>query len=182
LKIYTKTGDKGNTSLLGGKKVPKYDLRIEAYGTVDELNSNIGTLRAALDDKRYGYLLSIQNELFTLGSLLASTPKARETMTLPSLTMKSVDRLEAEIDAMTKDLPELRAFILPGRTQEDGICHIARCVCRRAERRVIELRDVEEGSVEEIMVIYLNRLSDYLFVLSRKISQDLGHSDLEWIP
>lgn len=182
MKIYTKTGDKGKTSLLGGVKVPKYDSRIEAYGTIDELNAQIGTLRAGLNHANYKYLITVQNELFTLGSLLASTPKARQNMSLPKLSEESISGLENEIDQMTNELSELKSFILPGRTVQDGQCHIARCVCRRAERRVVELRDIKENSVDDIMVKYLNRLSDYLFVLARKISFDQGHSDLEWLP
>lgn len=178
-KIYTKTGDKGETSLFGGKRLLKSHIRIEAYGTVDELNSCIGFLRDGIQSERQESVLKeIQDRLFTIGSNLASDPS--KNMTTPDVIEADIELLENEIDRMEKDLPALKSFILPGGHQLVSFCHIARCVCRRAERAVIKLDQTE--SIETILIIYLNRLSDYLFVLSRKIGQDLGVNEIEWKP
>jgi cob(I)alamin adenosyltransferase len=176
-KIYTKTGDKGETSLFGGKRLPKYHVRIESYGTVDELNSYIGLVRDSIQDKSTRTLLKeIQDRLFTIGSNLASDPD--KTMKIPDLTNADIEMLEKQMDLMDKDLPVLKNFILPGGHPTVSFCHIARCVCRRAERMVVALS--EEEKVEPIIMTYLNRLSDYLFMLSRKIALDLGVEEVTW--
>ncbi|MEZ4949557.1 MAG: cob(I)yrinic acid a,c-diamide adenosyltransferase [Saprospiraceae bacterium] len=157
-KIYTKTGDKGETSLFGGKRLPKYHVRIESYGTVDELNSHIGLVRDSIQDKSTRVLLKeIQDRLFTIGSNLASDPA--KNMKIPDLTNADIEMLEKQMDLMEKDLPVLKNFILPGGHPTVSFCHIARCVCRRAERMVVALS--EEEQVEPIIMTYLNRLSDY---------------------
>lgn len=180
MKIYTKTGDKGQTSLIGGTRVPKYHLRIEAYGTVDELNSYIGLIRDQEIDKNYKEILKeIQDRLFTIGSSLASDPE-RSKMKIPDIKTEDVELLEKEMDRMNEALPELKNFILPGGHTTVSYCHLARCVCRRAERLSIELS--EQSFVEELAKIYLNRLSDYLFVLSRKIAFDLHAVEYVWNP
>lgn len=179
MKIYTKTGDKGYTSLIGGTRVPKHHLRIECYGTVDELNSHIGLIR---DQEISGHdkqvLKEIQDRLFTIGSSLASDPE-KSKMIIPDLHENDIELLEKEIDAMNEKLPELRNFILPGGNNAISFCHIARCVCRRAERLSVHLS--EESKVNEKVNIYLNRLSDYLFVLARKIGNDLKIPENQWI-
>ena len=176
-KIYTKTGDKGETSLFGGKRLPKYHIRIESYGTVDELNSFIGIVRDGLEDKKLREILfEIQNRLFTIGANLASDPS--KTMKTPDILASDITLLEKEIDRMEEELPTLKNFILPGGHPLVSHCHVARCVCRRAERLVVAL--AENEAVDQILIQYLNRLSDYLFVLSRKIAKDLGCKEMEW--
>ncbi|MFK8104606.1 MAG: cob(I)yrinic acid a,c-diamide adenosyltransferase [Saprospiraceae bacterium] len=178
-KIYTKTGDKGETSLFGGKRLPKHHLRIDAYGTVDELNSYLGLLRDSVNNAAQQDLLKeIQDRLFTIGANLASDPS--KDMQTPDLHQADIELLEKEIDRMNETLPPLKNFILPGGHTVVSSCHIARCVCRRAERLVVAL-DAEEG-VEAILIQYLNRLSDYLFVLSRQIAQDFGAPEVNWYP
>lgn len=178
MKIYTKTGDKGQTSLIGGTRVPKHHLRIESYGTVDELNSYIGLIRDQQVDKHtFNTLLEIQDRLFTIGSMLASDPE-KSKMKIPDLKEEDIFFLETEIDKMNEVLPELHSFILPGGHTLVSFCHIARCVCRRAERISVHLS--EESFVSELLVKYLNRLSDYLFVLSRKFSKDLTAIEMPW--
>ncbi|MDX1943657.1 MAG: cob(I)yrinic acid a,c-diamide adenosyltransferase [Saprospiraceae bacterium] len=178
-KIYTKTGDKGETALFGGKRLPKNHLRIEAYGTVDELNSWIGLLRDCIEPAAVRHLLKeIQDRLFTLGSNLASDPD--KEMITPDIFETDVERLEQEMDAMNEVLPVLKNFILPGGHITVSYCHISRCVCRRSERNVVALAQQEQ--VDEIIIRYLNRLSDYLFVLGRKIAQDLGAEEVIWKP
>ncbi len=187
-KIYTKTGDKGQTSLIGGTRVPKHHIRIEAYGTVDELNSYIGLIRdQSIDEHGKKMLIEIQDRLFTIGSSLASDPeKSRtrgeqgRTMKIPDLKEEDVTLLEQEMDKMNEVLPEMRSFILPGGHTTVSFCHIARCVCRRAERLTTHLS--ENSYVADIITKYLNRLSDYLFVLSRKFSQDLHAQEIPWKP
>src|ERR1700733_11426897 len=180
MKIYTKTGDKGFTSLIGGTRVPKHHLRIESYGTVDELNSYIGLIR---DQDITGHdkqlLKEIQDRLFTIGSSLASDPE-RSKMIIPDLHEADIELLEKEMDLANEQLPELRHFILPGGSNAISFCHIARCVCRRAERLSVHL--AEESTVDTKVNIYLNRLSDYLFVLSRKIGNDQKVPENQWIP
>jgi cob(I)alamin adenosyltransferase len=179
MKIYTKTGDKGLTSLIGGTRVPKHHLRIESYGTVDELNAYIGLIadyELTAADKET--LKQIQNCLFVIGSSLAADPE-RSQMTLPDLTDADVVLLEQEIDRMNGVLPELRHFILPGGNQTISACHIARCVCRRAERVTVHL--AEESSVDEKIVVYLNRLSDYLFVLARMVGYTNQIPENKWV-
>ncbi|KAA9338305.1 cob(I)yrinic acid a,c-diamide adenosyltransferase [Hymenobacter busanensis] len=180
MKIYTRTGDKGLTSLIGGTRVPKSSLRIEAYGTVDELNSWIGLVRDQDVCALYRPLLKqIQDRLFTIGATLASDPE-RARMALPDLHDADVLVLEQEMDRMNDILPELRHFILPGGHPSVSYAHVARCVCRRAERLAISLR--EESFVPDLVVMYLNRLSDYLFVLARLMCHDLGSEEITWQP
>ncbi len=178
-KIYTKTGDLGKTSLFGGMRLPKSHIRIEAYGTVDELNSWLGML---LDHKSLAsyveQLREIQNRLFTVGSNLASDPE--KEMITPDLLEKDIEVLEKAIDHMNESLPALRHFILPGGHPAVSTCHIARTVCRRAERRVVDLST--QSTVDPIIIIYLNRLSDYLFVLGRAVGQIAGVEELKWHP
>lgn len=180
MKIYTKTGDKGQTSLIGGTRVPKHHIRIEAYGTVDELNSWVGLLRDTVNDTPVKELLTeIQDRLFTIGSLLASDPE-KSKMKLPELHPDDVTRLEKEIDAIDKIVPPMKSFVLPGGHPIVSHCHITRCICRRAERHTIHLS--EAHPVADIIVQYLNRLSDYLFMLARKLSHDLGAEEIPWKP
>jgi cob(I)alamin adenosyltransferase len=180
MKIYTKTGDKGQTSLIGGTRVPKHHIRIEAYGTVDELNSWIGLIRDQdIDSHSKEILLEIQDRLFTMGSSLASDP-AKSKMKIPDLKEEDVTLLEKEMDEMNTHLPEMKSFILPGGHTTVSYCHIARCVCRRAERNTTHLAEID--FVADLVIIYINRLSDYLFVLSRKLSKDLNAEDNPWKP
>lgn len=180
MKIYTKTGDQGLTSLLGGTRVKKSHHRIEAYGTVDELNAHLGLVGdQPVNAMRRPFLQQIQDRLFTMGASLAVDPeKAR--MTLPDLLESDVTALEEAIDEMEQHLPPLKAFILPGGHPSVSFCHIARCVCRRTERLVIALQ--EESYVEDLVVKYLNRLSDYLFVLCRMMAHELGAGEIAWKP
>jgi cob(I)alamin adenosyltransferase len=181
MKIYTKTGDKGLTSLIGGARVPKSSLRIDCYGTVDELNSYVGLLRdQEVNVKRRDLLKEIQDRLFTIGSHLATDPTQEVHKRLPDLHAADVDLLEAEMDLMNESLPPLREFVLPGGHPAVSFGHVARCVCRRAERLAVHLH--EESPVEDLVVIYLNRLSDYLFVLSRAMASDLGVGEVTWKP
>jgi cob(I)alamin adenosyltransferase len=179
-KIYTKTGDKGQTSLIGGTRVPKHHIRIETYGTVDELNSHIGLIRdQQIDEHSKQLLIEIQDRLFTIGSSLASDPE-KSKMKIPDLKEEDITLLEQEMDKMNEALPEMRSFVLPGGHTTVSFCHLARCVCRRAERLTIHLS--ESSYVNELVIKYLNRLSDYLFVLSRKLSQDLNAHEIPWKP
>jgi cob(I)alamin adenosyltransferase len=179
-RIYTKTGDKGETSLIGGVRVPKHHLRIESYGTVDELNSYIGLIIDTLKDKdKYKLLYEIQDRLFTIGSVLASDPE-KSKMKIPDLHESDITLLENEIDKMDDHLPQLKSFILPGGTIGASHIHIARCICRRAERLSVHLSS--ESEVPEIVIRYLNRLSDYLFTLARKVVHDAGASEVAWRP
>lgn len=180
MKIYTKTGDKGQTSLLGGTRVSKSNLRIETYGTVDELNSHLGFVSdLETDPERISWIRAIQYRLFTVGSSLAAeTDKAKDFK--PDLEESDITMLEKAIDAMNEILPTMHNFIIPGGHQLISATHIARTVCRRAERLVIRLDEMDE--VEEIIIRYLNRLSDFLFVLARKQGFDLGISEIPWKP
>lgn len=187
MKIYTKTGDKGKTSLFGGTRVPKYHLRIEAYGTVDELNSYIGLIRdQKIDAHTMEILLKIQHELFTLGSMLATPPEkeilksGKERLNINKVSEESVSLLENEIDLMNESLPEMTHFILPGGHTTVSFCHITRCICRRAERITTQLSD--ESTINPKILVYLNRLSDYLFVLARKLTIDNQAQEIPWIP
>ncbi len=180
MKIYTKTGDKGQTSLIGGTRVPKHHIRIESYGTVDELNSYIGLIRdQEIDAHSKTILIEIQDRLFTIGSSLASDPE-KSRMKIPDLKESDVELLEKEMDRMNETLPEMRSFVLPGGHTTVSYCHLARCVCRRAERLTIHLS--EDSFVADLVIKYLNRLSDYLFVLSRKLTQDLNAQEIPWKP
>lgn len=178
-KIYTKTGDQGETGLFGGKRLPKSHLRIESYGTVDELNSWIGLIRDLTQyPKTEGVLTNIQNTLFVVGSNLATDPE--KAMDIPTIQESSITILEKEIDRMESELAPLKTFILPGGHPTVSNIHIARCVCRRAERGVVALGLIDE--VPDIILQYLNRLSDYLFVLSRWVGMKLGAKEIPWIP
>jgi len=180
MKIYTKTGDTGFTSLIGGTRVPKHHIRIESYGTVDELNSYIGLIGDQdIDAHDKEVLKQIQDRLFTIGSSLAADPE-RSRMIIPDLHMSDVEMLETEMDTMNESLPALKHFILPGGSNVISFCHIARCVCRRAERITVQL--AEESTVDEKVNIYLNRLSDYLFTLARKIADTNKIAENQWIP
>ncbi len=181
MKIYTKTGDQGLTSLIGGTRVPKSSLRIDCYGTVDELNSYIGLLRDQdVNAARRDLLKEIQDRLFTIGSHLATDPAKDPRQRLPDLHAADVALLETEMDRLDQELEPLREFVLPGGHPAVSFAHVARCVCRRAERLVIHLR--EESPVEDLVVMYLNRLSDYLFVLSRAMAHELGVAEITWKP
>lgn len=178
MKIYTKTGDKGETSLIGGTRVSKAHLRIDAYGTVDELNSYIGLLKdQEANTKRTAFLQEIQDRLFTIGASLAADPE-KSKMKIPDLIASDIELLEKEIDSMNETLPMMRNFILPGGHTAISFGHIARCVCRRAERLVIALS--EQEFVAELVIQYLNRLSDYLFTLCRKMHQELDIEEIPW--
>jgi cob(I)alamin adenosyltransferase len=187
MKIYTKTGDAGSTSLFGGTRVPKHHIRIQSYGTVDELNSWIGLLRDQDIDMRHReFLMVIQDRLFTTGSMLATEPqkagddKKRARIKIPQLQPSDVTSLETEMDALDESLPPMTHFILPGGHVIVSYCHIARTVCRRAERMTTLLG--EQSEVPGIILTYLNRLSDYLFVLARKLSAELKADEIKWIP
>jgi cob(I)alamin adenosyltransferase len=180
MKIYTKKGDKGQTSLIGGTRVPKYHLRIEAYGTVDELNVYIGLIRSqGIEESVKEILKEIQDRLFTAGASLAADPE-KSKMKIPDLHLSDIQLLESEIDKMDTQLPPLKHFILPGGSDPVSFCHLARVVCRRAERLSVQLS--EDSFVEEKVIMYLNRLSDYLFVLGRKIAFDSKIEEFIWLP
>ena len=180
MKIYTKTGDGGKTSLLGGTRVAKYHLRIESYGTVDELNAHLGMLRSMeIRGDLVKDLTNIQDRLFTIGSHLASEPGDRK-FKIPEIKDSDVRFVENRIDEMDSELEPMKNFVLPGGHPIIAQAHITRCVCRRAERITQHLN--AESDVIEVIPIYLNRLSDYLFVLSRKLSTDLGVKETPWIP
>jgi cob(I)alamin adenosyltransferase len=179
-KIYTKTGDKGETSLIGGTRVPKYDDRIEAYGTVDELKSYLGLIRDQdLNEATEAILIEIQDRLFTIESSLATDFENPPERKLPSIEEKDIGLLEKEIDVMNETLPGLTSFILPGGNIISSHCQVARTICRRAERLTIKLATTTK--VEELNIKYLNRLSDYLFVLARKFIYDFGGKEAKWI-
>lgn len=181
-KIYTKTGDKGNTSLIGGTKVPKSHIRIESYGTIDELNSCIGLLSDHIDLLQLKeFLREIQDRLFTIGSSLACDPDKEPLMKLPDLKEEDVIVLEASIDEMNEQLPVMKNFILPGGHPVISHAHIARCVCRRAERLCVNMVE-HDLFVEPLVIKYLNRLSDYLFVLARFLGQLLNVAEIPWKP
>ncbi|MFL5810009.1 MAG: cob(I)yrinic acid a,c-diamide adenosyltransferase [Flavisolibacter sp.] len=181
-RIYTKTGDKGSTSLIGGTKVPKNDIRIETYGTVDELNSWIGLINDQLNDEAFkDELKEIQDRLFTIGSSLATDADKEPKMKLPDLIASDTEFLEKKIDSMTSGLPVMKSFILPGGHVAVSSIHIARCVCRRAERLAVNMQ-AHELFVDEKIIQYLNRLSDYLFTLARFAGQKLGVKEVVWKP
>lgn len=180
MRIYTKTGDKGLTSLIGGSRVPKNHIRIEAYGTVDELNSYIGLIRDQINTVNEILILKeVQDRLFTIGALLAAEPENNKVK-IPDLLQSDIALLESEMDKIAAYLPPLKHFILPGGNLLASQCHVARCVCRRAERNIVHLS--ENNFVEDRVIVYINRLSDYLFTLSRKITYDLKSAENIWIP
>jgi len=179
-KIYTKTGDKGETSLLGGTRVMKHHIRIESYGTVDELNSYLGLIRDQdIKQEVKDSLIEIQDRLFTIGASLASDPEVSKVK-IPDLKEEDIEYLEKEMDKMDEKLPVMKSFVLPGGHTTVSYCHIARCVCRRAERITTQLS--ETSYVSDLVIKYLNRLSDYLFVLSRKLAVDLEAKEIPWKP
>jgi cob(I)alamin adenosyltransferase len=181
-KIYTKTGDKGTTSLIGGTKLPKSDPRIEAYGTTDELNSYVGLCRDLLtDDQSRKVLQEIQDRLFTIGSSLACDPEKEPKMKIPDLKEGDVVLLEKEIDRMNELIPPMKSFILPGGHATVSHLHVARCICRRAERCCVRL-ELEKEEIESVIIKYLNRLSDYLFMLARFTSHQLNAKEIPWKP
>lgn len=178
MKIYTKKGDEGETSLLGGKKVSKNDLRIEAYGTLDELNAHIGMLSTLNTLESWLPLMrEVQSNLFSIGAILACDPEDQH-FSLPTISEASVDPLERSIDELDEKLPPLKNFVLPGGHSHNAMLHIARCVCRRAERRVVALHQV--SPLSPVILVYLNRLSDWLFVLSRMVSVLTGTEEVKW--
>ena len=177
--VYTKTGDKGETSLIGGTRVAKNDIRIEAYGTVDELNSHIGLLRSYIrEEELLNVIIDIQNQLFNIGYFLALDISVSGKKSNIKLDEVSIDTLEKQIDKMEQALPPLSGFVLPGGHQAVSFCHIARTVCRRAERRVIEMR--EKYEIDSRIIRYLNRLSDFLFVLSRHLTLYFNIDEIHW--
>ena len=187
MKIYTKTGDEGMTALFGGTRVPKHNIRIQSYGTVDELNAWLGLLRDQDIAKEYRQLLmKIQENLFTAGAILATDPdkallkSGKERLNIPKISPADVSLLENEMDKMDASLPAMTHFVLPGGHSTVSYCHIARTVCRRAERMVCLLH--ENQPIDATVLSYLNRLSDFLFVLSRKLSYDLKADEINWIP
>jgi cob(I)alamin adenosyltransferase len=187
MKIYTKTGDTGTTALFGGTRVAKHHIRIESYGTVDELNSHIGLIRDQdIDLHTKEELITIQNKLFTVGAILATPPEkqtlknGKERLNIPKISEQDITRLETQMDIMNQTLPEMTHFVLPGGHTTVSYCHIARCVCRRAER-IVTLLDEQQG-IDPRVLKYLNRLSDYLFVVARKLSYDLKADEVKWIP
>jgi cob(I)alamin adenosyltransferase len=187
MKVYTKTGDKGTTALFGGDRVPKDHIRIESYGTVDELNSHIGLIRDQEINIHYKeILIRIQDRLFTVGAILATPPEkellknGKPRLNIPKITETDIQLLENEIDAMENSLPPMTHFVLPGGHTTVSYCHIARCVCRRAERLSVHLDAID--LIDPFVIKYLNRLSDYLFVLARKLSADLNADEVKWIP
>jgi len=181
-KIYTKTGDKGTTSLIGGTKVNKSHIRIESYGTVDELNSWIGVVNDHINDTDTQQALKeIQDRLFTIGSSLACDPDKESKLKIPDLHETDVEFLEREIDRMNESLPEMKTFILPGGAPAVSFAHVARCVCRRAERICVAMQ-AEELEIEPLVIKYLNRLSDYLFVVARYIGSLQNAEEVQWKP
>lgn len=187
MKIYTKTGDQGTTALFGGTRVSKNHIRIESYGTVDELNSYIGLVRdqdIPIQDKEL--LIHIQDRLFTVGAILATDPEkatlknGKDRLNIPKISEEDILRLEHEMDLMNESLPPMTHFVLPGGHQTVSFCHITRCICRRAERLAVSLNEVEP--VDPNTLKYLNRLSDYLFVLARKLSHHVHAEEVKWIP
>lgn len=181
MKIYTRTGDDGTTGLIGGSRVKKHNIRLESYGTIDELNSYVGLIRSMQTDKQTDNVLEIiQNKLFVIGANLATDESIEMIRKQLPCKKADIELLEKEIDRMNMDLPELRNFILPGGSQAASFCHVARTVCRRAERKIVELS--EKAEVDTNLVKFVNRLSDYLFVLSRKVNHDQKAPEILWSP
>jgi len=181
MKIYTKTGDKATTALFTGKRVSKHHIRIESYGTIDELNSYLGLIRDQhIDSHSKTLLIAIQNKLFTVGAILATEPNKDNRLKIPRIKDADIELLEKEIDQMNEQLPEMTHFILPGGHATVSYCHIARTVCRRAERMISYLNENEPVPLP--LLAYVNRLSDYLFVLARKLSKDVNANEVKWIP
>lgn len=181
MKIYTKTGDKGMTSLIGGKRVAKNSIRLESYGTVDELNSYLGMIRSfPIDPLIMEELIAIQSRLFDIGGNLATDPENKDIQVKLGIEEQDVQMLEKAIDRMDAEVPPMKFFILPGGNEVVSFCHIARTVCRRAERRIMDL--METVAIDEMLLCYINRLSDYLFILSRKLAAESAVEEMKWIP
>ncbi|WP_248723514.1 cob(I)yrinic acid a,c-diamide adenosyltransferase [Seonamhaeicola sp. ML3] len=187
MKVYTKTGDKGTTALFGGTRVPKYHLRIDSYGTIDELNSHIGLIRDQnINQHHKNILIEVQHKLFVVGAILATDPEkavlknGKERLNINKIDSGDIELLEQEMDALNESLPQMTHFVLPGGHQTVSFCHIARCVCRRAERLSTALNDSDP--LDANVLKYINRLSDYLFVLARKLTHELGAEEVKWIP
>lgn len=187
MKVYTKTGDKGTTALFGGTRVPKHHIRIESYGTVDELNSYIGLIRDQdIQPEHKNLLIEIQDRLFVVGAILATAPEKEvlkngtQRLNIMRIGEEDITRLESEIDRIDGVVPPMTHFILPGGHTTVSYCHISRCVCRRAERLVSHLNEIEP--VDELVLKYLNRLSDYLFMLARMLTFELRAEEVKWIP
>ncbi|MBU3821773.1 cob(I)yrinic acid a,c-diamide adenosyltransferase [Flavobacteriaceae bacterium XHP0103] len=187
MKIYTKTGDAGTTGLIGGTRVPKNHIRIESYGSLDELNSYLGLVRDQdINQHHKSTLIKVQEKLFVIGAVLATDPNkeilknGKKRLNISKVSTKDIDFLEQEIDLMNETLPPMTHFVLPGGHQTVSFCHIARCVCRRSERLIVALHQIE--SLDPNILTYLNRLSDYLFVLARKLTYDLQADEIKWIP
>ncbi|MEN8139174.1 MAG: cob(I)yrinic acid a,c-diamide adenosyltransferase [Bacteroidota bacterium] len=181
MKIYTKTGDKGSTSLFGGQRVEKHNIRIEAYGTLDELIAYMGLIRDFSDEQTKEIIIKIQNTLFKIGSHLATAKDNKKAQNkLPEISNKDIDLLEKEIDRIDQNIPPMTNFVLPGGHSNISHCHIARTICRRTERRISSLSEVEE--IDTIIKVYINRLSDYLFMLSREFSAKLNSEEIFWKP
>ena len=180
--IYTRTGDKGMTSLVGGARVPKTHVRLEAYGTIDELNAQIGCLVSLMEEGEHKDLLRfVQHKLFALGSYLATYTSKTDLRAESSILPENIKRLEQAIDETDASLPELHAFILPGGSLAASVCQVCRTVCRRAERRILALEEAEEScEINENVKQFVNRLSDYLFVLSRKLNKLTQHDEIYW--
>jgi len=180
MKIYTKKGDQGKTGLIGGSRISKNSLRIECYGTIDELNSYLGVVRDTLKTRKHdNQLISIQETLFSIGSHLACMPGGKQIQ-LPELNNELINNLEKWIDDMNENLDPIKYFTLPGGALSASNCHVARCICRRAERICVELNN--ESSLDKFILPFLNRLSDYLFILSRKLMMDEGVEERKWQP
>lgn len=187
MKIYTKTGDAGSTGLIGGTRVPKNHIRIESYGSLDELNSYLGLIRDQNIDKEHTKnLIKVQEKLFIIGAILATDPdketlkNGKKRLNISKISTEDIELLEQKIDLMNESLPPMTHFVLPGGHQTVSFCHIARCVCRRAERLIVALHQIEPQDPN--ILTYLNRLSDYLFVLARKLTYDLQADEIKWIP
>ncbi len=187
MKIYTKTGDKGTTSLYGGTRVPKYNNRIEAYGTIDELNSFLGLLRdQEISAKDKNFIIQIQTDLFTVGAVLATPPEkeilknGEKRLKIPLINNRDIEKLEQEIDTIDSKLEPMTHFVLPGGHTTVSYCHVSRSICRRAERLINYLHS--EIEVDANVLKYINRLSDYLFVLARKLTYDLSIEETKWVP
>jgi cob(I)alamin adenosyltransferase len=177
--VYTKTGDSGTTALIGGSRVPKTHIRLEAYGTIDELNSFIGLLVSYIEDHNEKlFLQQVQNKLFAVGSYLATDQSKAAIKKVSVITDEDIDKIEDRIDRIDSDLPPLRAFVIPGGTRASSAAHVCRTVCRRAERRIISM--AEEYPVSQELLSYINRLSDYFFVLSRKTNLDADNQEIFW--
>lgn len=179
MKLYTKTGDKGTTGLIGGTRVSKSDVRLEAYGTIDELNAQIGVLvEIGLKPEYVDFLQNMQNLLFTVGSNLATDTSKIDYKTASVMKGEYIESIEREIDRLDAALPPLQNFIIPGGTQKAAQCHVCRTIARRAERRIVEMNDV--FPVDNKVVVYVNRLSDYFFILSRILLQEDGAKEISW--